>query len=135
MSLRPEALKGAGAGSAVAGQVDYRMARNFMVSEFRKGRLSRLDVCDAHPELVRAAASVGTPASEECPICEEKTLRLVSYVFGPRLGPSGVLVTCKKELDKVARSAREAVSCYVVEICPACSWNHLNRSYVVTPRR
>jgi hypothetical protein len=135
MSLRPEALKGAGTGSAVAGQVDYRMARNFMVSEFRKGRLSRLDVCDAHPELVRAAASVGTPVGEECPICEERTLRLVSYAFGPRLGPAGVLVSSKKELDKVLRGAREAVSCYVVEVCPSCSWNHLNRSYVVTPRR
>ncbi len=51
MSLRPEALRGAGSGTHVAGQVDYRLARNVIVSEFRKGRLSRLDVCDAHPEL------------------------------------------------------------------------------------
>ena len=43
---------------AVAGQVDYRLARNAVVSEFRKGRLSRLDVCDAHPELLRAATNV-----------------------------------------------------------------------------
>lgn len=135
MSLRPDALRGAGAGTEVAGQVDYRMARNFVVSEFRKRRLSRLDVCDGHPDLVRAAASVGTPVSEECPICEAAELRLVSYAFGPRLGPSGVLVTNKKELDKVARTARETVVCYVVEVCPACSWNHLNRSYAVTPRR
>jgi hypothetical protein len=135
MSLRPEALRGAGGGAAVAGQVDYRMARNFVVSEFRKGRLSRLDVCDAHPELVRAGESVGTKAAEDCPICEAPALRLVSYVFGPRLGPAGVLVTSQKELDKVARTARELVVCYVVEVCSSCAWNHLHRSYAVTPRR
>jgi hypothetical protein len=37
MSLRPEALRGAGAGTHVAGEVDYRLARNAVVSEFHKG--------------------------------------------------------------------------------------------------
>lgn len=135
MSLRPEALKGAGSGHSVDGQVDYRMARNFVVSEFHKGRLSRLDVCDAHPDLVRAAVGVGTATSEGCPICEADRLRLVSYVFGPRIGPAGVLVATRKELNRAARTARETVVCYVVEVCPTCSWNHLNRSYAVSPRR
>ncbi|HET6875611.1 MAG TPA: DUF5318 family protein [Acidimicrobiales bacterium] len=134
MSLRPEALKGAGGGAAVAGYVDYRLARNAIVSEFQKGRLSRLDVCDAHPDLLRAAANVGDPTAEDCPICEEDKLRLVSYVFGNRLAPSGVCVTSKKEMNKVARTAKDLV-CYVVEVCPTCSWNHLNRSFAVTSRR
>jgi len=134
MSLRPEALKGAGAGAAVAGQVDYRLARNSIVSEFQKGRLSRLDICDAHPDLLRAATNVGQELQEDCPICETAKLRLVSYVFGRGLAPSGVCVTSKKELDKVARTAKDLV-CYVVEVCPECSWNHLNRSFAVTARR
>ena len=134
MSLRPEALRGAGAGATVAGQVDYRLARNSMVSEFQKGRLSRLDICDAHPDLLRAATNVGDVTSEDCPICEEAKLRLVSYVFGTRLAPSGVCVTNKKELTKVARLAKDLV-CYVVEVCPNCAWNHLNRSFAVTSRR
>lgn len=133
MSLRPEALRGAGSAAAIAGQVDYRLARNSVVSEFHKGRLSRLDICDAHPDLLRAAANVGDDTPEDCPICEEAKLRLVSYAFGPRLAPSGVCVTSRQELAKVARTAKDAV-CYVVEVCPNCSWNHLIRSFAVTSR-
>ena len=57
------------------GEIDYRLARNMVVSEFRKGRLSRLDVCDAHPELLRAARNVGEPAIQDCPVCEQEVGR------------------------------------------------------------
>jgi uncharacterized protein DUF5318 len=134
MSLRPEALRGAGAGTHVAGEVDYRLARNAVVSEFHKGRLSRLDVCDAHPELLRAAVNVGDESHEDCPICDEAKVRLVSYVFGSRLPPSGVCVTSKSEMKKVSRTAKD-LACYVVEVCPNCSWNHLARSFAITSRR
>jgi hypothetical protein len=134
MSLRPEALRGAGEGTHVAGQVDYRLARNSVVSEFHKGRLSRLDICDAHPELLRAAINVGDESREDCPICDEAKVRLVSYVFGSRLAPSGVCVTSRQEMARLARTAKDIV-CYVVEVCPNCSWNHLNRSFAVTTRR
>ncbi len=134
MSLRPDTMKGAGTGTSVAGQVDYRLARNSIVSEFHKGRLSRLDVCDAHPDLMRAATNVGEELGEDCPICEDDKLRLVSYVFGNRLSPSGVCVTSEREMTKVARTAKDLV-CYVVEVCPTCGWNHLNRSFAVTSRR
>jgi hypothetical protein len=134
MSLRPEALRGAGTGTQVAGQVDYRLARNVVVSEFRKGRLSRLDVCDAHPELLRAAVNVGDETREDCPICDNAKLRIVSYVFGSRLPPSGVCVTSKAEMAKLARTAKD-LTCYVVEVCPECSWNHLARSFAISHRR
>jgi hypothetical protein len=112
----------------VAGHVDYRLARNSIVSEFRKGRLSRLDVCDAHPELLRAATNVGEESREDCPICEEAKVRLVSYVFGSRLPPSGKCVTTKGELAKLARGGAD-LACYVVEVCPNCSWNHLAQTF------
>ena len=134
MSFRPEALRGATAAGDLAGDVDYRLARNMVVSEFQKGRLSRLDVCDAHPELLRAAANVGEETHEDCPICDEVKVRLVSYVFGSRLPPSGTCVTSKRELAKLSRGARD-LRCYVVEVCPQCSWNHLARSFTVAPRR
>ena len=134
MSLRPEALRGAGSGAHVAGQVDYRLARNAIVTQFQKGRLSRLDICDAHPELLRAALNVGREIREDCPICEEAKVRLVSYVFGSRLSPAGVCVTSEKEMAKLARTAKDMV-CYVVEVCPNCSWNHLARSFAVSARR
>jgi len=134
MSLRPEALRGAGEGTVSSGQVDYRLARNAVVREYRRGRLSRLDVCDAHPELLRAARQVGDEARDDCPICGEAKLRLVSYVFGSRLSPSGVCVTTRAEMTRLARTAKDMV-CYVVEVCPACCWNHLARSFAVTTRR
>jgi hypothetical protein len=130
MSLRPEALRGAGSGTQVAGQVDYRLARNSVVAEFHKGRLSRLDVCDAHPELLRAAANVGDETHEPCPICDTDRVRLVTYAFGSRLGPAGVCVTSRRQLDRLARTARD-LTCYVVEVCPSCSWNHLARSFAI----
>lgn len=129
MGFRPESLRGA-PGGAVTGRVDYRLARNAVLNEFRKGRLSRLDVCDAHPELLRAAVNVGEETQEDCPICEEDKIRLVSYVFGPRLPPSGKCVTSKNEVTKLSRTGRD-LACYVVEVCPSCSWNHLAQTFAL----
>jgi hypothetical protein len=108
----------------VLGNVDYRLARNVVVSEYRKGHLSRLDVCDAHPELLRAAVSAGEESAEDCPICEDVKLRLVSYVFGPRIPASGRCIASGQELAKLASPGKD-LACYVVEVCPSCSWNHL----------
>jgi hypothetical protein len=124
MSFRPDSLRGAISGGQLTGQVDYRLARNAIVSEFKKGRLSRLDVCDAHPELLRAAVNVGEDTQESCPICEEAKVRLVSYVFGRGLPASGRLVSSRSDLRKLGRGGRN-LSCYIVEVCPRCSWNHL----------
>ncbi len=134
MSFRPESLRGAAKGAAGGGGIDYRLARNAIISEFRKGRLSRLDVCDAHPELLRAATNVGEDTREECPICEEAKVRLVSYVFGPRLPPSGKCVTSRSELAKLTKSTAD-LTCYVVEVCPSCSWNHLAQTFTLGGRR
>jgi hypothetical protein len=101
-----------------------------VVREFQKGRLGRLDVCDAHPELLRAARNVGEPTSERCPICDEASVVLVSYVFGSGLPSSGRCVTSKRELAKLDRRAGD-LACYVVEVCPECSWNHLARTFLL----
>jgi hypothetical protein len=135
VSFRPESMRGAGpASNGHSGQVDYRLARNAIISEYRKGRLSRAEVCDAHPELVRAASNIGEPSREDCPICEETKVVLVSYVFGPRLPPNGRCVSSKGEMLKLSRTSRE-LACYVVEVCPNCAWNHLARTFAVGGRR
>src|SRR5688500_16470461 len=95
----------------LVGEVDYRLARNMVVSEFKKGRLSRLDVCDAHPELLRAARNVGEPATQDCPICDLPTMVNVSYVFGSRLPAHGRCITSQAELAKLARRPTE-LACY-----------------------
>jgi Family of unknown function (DUF5318) len=114
--------------SGTGGRVEYRLARNAVVSEFQKGRLSRLDVCDAHPELLRAARNVGRAVDESCPVCEDATLVHVTYVFGPRLPPNGRCPGSAAELARLCRRNDE-VACYVVEVCPECAWNHLARMY------
>jgi len=134
MSFRPETMRGAPSVPQVAGQINFRLARNAVVSEFKKGRLSRIDVCDAQPELLRAATNCGQPSNEDCPICEESKVTLVSYVFGSRLPPSGRVVSTKGELAKLSKTGRD-LACYVVEVCPACAWNHLARTFAVAGRR
>ena len=129
MPFRPEAIRGAGPGGAGA-SIDYRLARLAVVSEYRKGRLARHEVCDAHPELRRAAAQASEPTAMECPICEEANVVLVTYAFGARLPASGRCITAKGELAKLAKGRAE-LSCYVVEVCPSCSWNHLARTFLL----
>jgi len=121
-------------GAVSPGEIDYRLARQHLVSEYRKGRLARHEVCDAHPELVRAAREVGEPCRLDCPICEADKLVLVSYVFGPRLPSHGRCITSASELKGFARRSGE-FSCYVVEVCRNCRWNHLARTFVLTPAR
>src|SRR5215207_1103859 len=94
MNLRPEEIRG----SSGTGVVDYRLARQQVIQQYRKGRLSKLDVCDAHPELRRAA--------------------------------SGTCVSTARDMAKLSR-AKATVACYVVEVCPACAWNHLTRVFHV----
>ena len=113
--------------SPAGGRVEYRLARNAVIAEFRRGRLSRLDVCDAHPELVRAARHVGVASGETCPICEEGDLVEVTFVFGARLPAGGRCVTSPRELERLLRRRKDPVVAYVVEVCPECSWNHLVR--------
>jgi hypothetical protein len=131
MSFDPLGVRGAS--SSTPGEIDYRLARRRVLAEFRKGRLARHEVCDAHPELVRAARNVGQQTDQRCPVCEEADLVHVSYVFGPGLPAQGRCVTTRAELDRLRGSAD--LACYVVEVCPGCSWNHLSRTFVVGPGR
>src|SRR5262245_42056115 len=79
MSFRPESLRGARPASE-PGQIDYRLVRKHTVDEFKRGRLSRLDVCDAQPELLRAAVNCGRTSQQVCPICDEDQVVLVTFV-------------------------------------------------------
>lgn len=108
------------------GIVDHRLERRMLINEVRRGRVPLEQVCDAHPELIRAAANVGTETSTQCPICEEANLRLVTYVFGPRLGPQGRCVSTAKEMGEL-NSRADDLSAYVVEACVECRWHHLLR--------
>lgn len=128
VSFRPERLNGSDATDVAGGTVDYRLARQSLVSEYRKGRLTRDEVCDAHPELMRAAREASAATKMPCPICEDDRLVLVTYVFGPRLPKFGRCITSRAELTDLAKR-KGTFTGYVVEVCPSCSWNHLARAF------
>lgn len=117
-------------GTLTEGAVDYRLARLSVLNDLRAGRLSRHEVCDAHPELRRAAVEYSTGTTEDCPVCDEDHLALVTYVFGPRLPAHGRCVNSAAELARIRRR-KGTFSCYVVEVCPSCGWNHLRRAHVL----
>ena len=113
--------------------IDYTLAKKAKLLQLRGGRLSRDEVCDAHPELLRAARNVGERASRPCPVCDEPCLVHVNYVFGDalrnasgRVWPSAGLAALNRSLDEFA--------CYVVEVCTACYWNHLAQRYLFQRR-
>ncbi len=123
MSLSVDSLRGSGSGR---GQVDHRLVRQSVINEFRRGRLSQDQVCDAHPELIRAASNVGTEVEASCPICDQERLRLVTYVFGSRLPAHGRCVSTAEELARLDRR-RDELWAYVVEACIGCHWHHLRQ--------
>lgn len=128
MSFGPGALQGHAAGVTRGGDVDYRLARAALLAEYRKGRLARHQVCDAHPELLRNAEACGEPSRADCPVCQKVKLTLVTYVFGPRLPPHGRCISFRGELAKLHKRA-EPLTAYVVEVCGECRWNHLVRAF------
>jgi len=124
----------------VKGFIDYRMAKRALVREVTRGTVRVEDVCDAHPELLRAARNVGTVTERRCPIClladdradvprdEAQTLRTVTYVYGGDLNRrNGHVVWNREELEGLAAS-HQSFTAYVVECCLVCGWNHLVES-------
>lgn len=114
------------------GVVDYQLARRRVLRRFRAGELQRNDVCDAQRELMRVAHECSETVRRRCPICDVPGLRIVRFVFGPRLPPGGRCVVPGQELTKLAQRSGEH-RCYVVEVCVSCRWNHLQRVAVLSP--
>ena len=114
--------------------VDHRLERRALINEYRRGRLRRDQLCDAHPELIRAAKNLGAPSTVTCPICEEVKLVLVTYVFGPRLPAHGRCVATKADLAQFDGRSDD-LDAYVVEACVNCRWHHLLRVLPIGGRR
>ena len=115
------------------GVVDHRLARRALINEFKRGRISKDTVCDAHPELIRAAKNVGEPTDTPCPICAEVNVVLLTYVFGHGLPKHGKCLTDKREVEKLQRQPHDYAA-YVVEACPSCRWHHLLRVLPIAGR-
>ena len=111
------------------GVVDYTLAKRAVLRDFRRGLLSRLDICDAHPELMRAARYIGEEIPQGCPVCDQRHLRVLAYVFADELKRNNGRVWTVDQGAALAAKCRDA-KCYVVEVCTGCSWNHLAEVFV-----
>jgi len=117
-----------------SGVVEYGLVRHGVIESLRKGRVSREDVCDAHPELLRAAQHVGVPTDRPCPVCDAATTAEVTYVFGARLPPGGTCPATTAELTRL-ELREDPVVCFAVEACTACGFHHLARKWQAGGRR
>jgi hypothetical protein len=114
---------------ALLATVDYTLAKRALLSEVRTGLTSWTDVCDAHPELMRAAKYVGEPSRRECPVCRRAKLKLVTYVYGDGLRHDNGRVW-PLDVGLAMAADRPGAWCYVVEVCTDCHWNHLHEAFV-----
>lgn len=110
--------------------VDYGLARRASLRSLFAGQSTTTDVCDAHPDLLRAAKHHGEPTEKSCPVCRKRWLTHVTYVFGDELGREAGRVKHTRELPTMAGEYGE-FRVYVVEVCQGCAWNHLTVSYVL----
>jgi hypothetical protein len=111
------------------GVVDYRLAKRSILRQARHGLISLNEICDAHPELLRAARYVGEQASRSCPVCDGPDLRLLAYVYADGLKRNNGRVWERDKALAIAASCKGG-ACYIVEVCTGCSWNHLTEAFV-----
>jgi len=120
--------------------VDYALQRRALLAAVRSGRVGSHEACDASPYLLRAAKFHGRAGETPCPMCGQDPLTLVSWVYGDELKHVAGSARSPEELARMTGLFAE-FTVYEVEVCRACHWNHLVRSYVLgtgepaSPRR
>jgi Family of unknown function (DUF5318) len=112
--------------------IDYTLAKRALLRDSQRGLRSVNDICDAHPELMRAARHVGEPTRVDCPVCGKDKLVLLAYVYGDALKQENGRVWSLGSGLRLA-AAHPGACCYVVEVCRECQWNHLREAF--TARR
>ena len=85
------------------------------------GRGSDADPCGQAPRRA---------ANADCPVCESNELVNLQYVFGDQLGQYSGRIKRTTELEEMAHEFGE-FKVVVVEVCPACGWNHMILSYLL----
>jgi hypothetical protein len=134
--------------------VDYALVRQSTLQDLRTGYVTTTDVCDPHPDLIRAAKHHGEASTRTCPVCRHgdagfgnrldprlgvnggpglttpSSLVLLHYAYGEELGQFSGRIHSHAGVTELSRDAGN-VKVYVVEVCVSCGWNHLVASYVV----
>ncbi len=110
--------------AAAASRVDYSLARRAVLRDYHSGQISRFEICDAHPDLLRAARYSGEKAPSSCPVCDGGPLMVVSYAFSDTFPKrENGKVWSRTDLAPLLKLADARL--YTVEVCLECSWNHV----------
>jgi hypothetical protein len=117
--------------ASVRGVTDYTLVKRALLARVHRGVVSRFDVCDAHPELMRAARNIGRELTRRCPICSHHSLRRVRYVFGDELKQLSGRVAYPEDWVNELVDSYDEFRCYVIEVCVDCGWNHLEACYLL----
>lgn len=112
--------------------VDFSLQRRRTLASMRQrsNTLSRAEVCDADPMLVRSALHHGEPAEAPCPVCASSTLQVLHYVFGTQLGQYSGRIKATVELEPMAHEFGEFKVCQV-EVCTECGWNFMTSTWLM----
>lgn len=112
--------------------IDYGLQRRRTLERLqgRVRSLTRADVCDADPMLIRAALHHGEPSSVRCPVRDCGCLVTLRYTFGDQLGQYSGRIKSTAELEQMQNEYGE-FRVFVVEVCTCCGWNHMIRSYLL----
>ncbi|MCL1839007.1 MAG: DUF5318 domain-containing protein [Propionibacteriaceae bacterium] len=113
-------------------EVYYTLQRRHALESLRQPSrvLTRADACDADPMLVRSALHHGEESKIPCPICDNRRLLNLNYVFGDQLGQYSGRIKTTAELGEMQSEYGE-FKVFVVEVCVECGWNHLIHSYLL----
>ena len=76
------------------------------------------------------AHSCATRIDEPCPICDGDDMVAVTFAFGPGLPKAGRVLD-STEMRNLRRRGQPA-TCYLVEVCRQCWWNHLRESFALS---
>lgn len=104
--------------------VSHEWERRSVLREFRVGKKSRDELCDADFLLRAAGEHHGVDSDRPCPICE-KTMRTVLWVYGDNLGRRSGSARSEAEIAELIDETGGPFTVHTVEVCGHCRWNHL----------
>src|SRR6185437_2062975 len=110
--------------------VSYALARRATLAGVARGQISTAEVCDAHPDLLRAARYYGEPTEVRCPICRKDRLTGVTYAYGDELQHASGRARPARTLPALAARFAQ-IRIYEVEVCRSCGWNHLTSTFLI----
>lgn len=117
--------------------LEFALERKGVLNALQNGNPIIDDPFDAHEYLFKAAEFHGERTTRDCPVCESEKLVELRYVYSKELGPYSGRIKSHQEISEMAYRFGN-LKIFTVEVCSACHWNYLIRSYQVgdgVPRR